>query len=102
MSATARDLRLALRTLHLITGALLATYVYLPPGSATWLRWLLMVFAVPAITVSGVWMWKQAAIRRLIKQHRPRAARGLTAAGRRKHPMPTPGGTLVGSRPTDH
>ncbi len=70
MMGSARGRRNALRLLHLLAGALLATYVYLPPGQAPWLRWALMLLVVPAVIVTGVRMWQQAAIRRLLTRTR--------------------------------
>lgn len=65
-------LRLVLRTLHLVVGAVLATYVYLPdtvPGHEG-VRWALMLVGVPLVTLSGLVIWKQAALRRLIARRR--------------------------------
>ena len=69
MTSTA-GLRQRLRVVHLVTGTLVATYVYLPPGGTPWLRWLLMVAVIPGLTVSGMWMWQQAAARRLWRRLR--------------------------------
>jgi hypothetical protein len=66
MSSPAVRQRSVLRWLHLVIGAALATYVYLPPGDAEWLRWGLMLVGVPAVTISGIAMWKQAALRRML------------------------------------
>ena len=69
---SAAGLRQRLRVIHLVTGALVATYIYLPSAGTAWLRWRLMVVVLPGLTVSGVWMWKQAAIRRLLSRPRGR------------------------------
>jgi hypothetical protein len=66
MAISARRQRIVMRWLHISVGSLLATYVYLPPGSASWLRWTLMLAGVPAVSLTGVWMWKQAALRRIL------------------------------------
>jgi hypothetical protein len=58
--------RRRLRVLHLVAGGLLGAYPYLPgtlPGHGA-LRWSLMLVLVPAVTASGLWMWRQAAVRR--------------------------------------
>ncbi len=70
MTVRARSQRTWLRLFHVVVGSLLATYVYLPPGQAPGLRWTLMVIGVPAVTVTGVWLWKQAAVRRLLSRRR--------------------------------
>jgi hypothetical protein len=64
--------RLVLRTVHLVIGVVLATYVYLPatmPGHEV-IRWALMVVGVPLVTVTGLVIWKQAAVRRLLARRR--------------------------------
>lgn len=67
----ARSQRTVLRWIHVVVGSLLATYAYLPPGEGAWLRWVLMVAGVPALAVTGLWMWKQAAARRFAKKLLP-------------------------------
>ncbi|WP_375426668.1 hypothetical protein [uncultured Friedmanniella sp.] len=72
-----RNPRSILRWTHLVVGSLLATYVYLPVGSADWLRWTLMLVGIPTVSVTGVWMWKQALVRRWFA--RRRGARSATS-----------------------
>jgi formate hydrogenlyase subunit 3/multisubunit Na+/H+ antiporter MnhD subunit len=63
-----RRVRALLRALHLAVGVLLAVYVYLPetfPGREA-ARWFLMVGGIPLIGLSGLVIWKQAAIGRLL------------------------------------
>jgi hypothetical protein len=79
-----RDL---LRVLHLVVGGLLAAYVYLPadlPVVEVW-RWSLMLVGVPAVTATGLLMWKQAAARRLLARlgTRPSVAATTTTAQER-------------------
>jgi hypothetical protein len=83
MNTRARTRRTVLRYTHLAVGALMATYVYLPPGDAPWLRWALMLAGVPAVTVTGLWMWKQATIRRLLARRGSRTQAELSAAALR-------------------
>jgi hypothetical protein len=64
MSSPAVRTRRRLRWLHLSIGGALGTYVYLPVGSADWLRWALMLGGIPAVTLSGIAMWKPAVFRR--------------------------------------
>jgi hypothetical protein len=61
--------RTRLRGLHLAAGSLLGAYPYLPdtvPGHGL-LRWSLMTLVIPAVTASGLWLWKQAAVRRWLR-----------------------------------
>ena len=76
--------RSVLRLLHIVVGSLLVTYAYLPAGEAPWLQWTLMLAGVPAVAITGVWMWKQAAIRRLLNRWsgRPTRTVGTAPAGR--------------------
>jgi hypothetical protein len=61
-----RRQRSALRATHLAVGLLLGTSVYLPVHYevAEWLRLFLAVLGVPLVTLTGVWMWQQARVRR--------------------------------------
>jgi hypothetical protein len=66
MTTTTIRQRSTLRWVHIVVGAALATYVYLPldTGPAPALRWALMLVGIPAVTISGIGMWKYAALRR--------------------------------------
>ena len=67
--------RVLARTFHLVAAALLGTFVYAPADFAEPLRVLLEFVVVPAAVVTGLFLWKQAAIRRLFtRQGRARAA----------------------------
>jgi hypothetical protein len=59
------------RTVHLLAAALLGTYVYAPPAVAQPIHLLLAVVVIPAATLSGLFLWKQAQIRRLFTAQRP-------------------------------
>ncbi|MGY1670863.1 hypothetical protein [Geodermatophilus sp. SYSU D00710] len=67
-----RRTRQAARALHLVVGGLLATHVYLPPSLAATaaLRWVLVLAGVPLVAASGLFLWKQAAVRRLLARRR--------------------------------
>jgi hypothetical protein len=56
------------RWIHLAAAALLGTFVYAPAIVADPLRLLLQVVVIPAATLTGVYLWKQAAIRRLLRR----------------------------------
>ena len=66
---SAGQVRARLRVAHLILGSILGGYPYLPattPGHGI-LRWALMIVVVPILTVSGLWLWKQAVVRRWLR-----------------------------------
>lgn len=56
------------RAVHLVAGLVLGTYVYAPAAVAEPLHLALQVVLVPAVVLSGLFMWKQAQIRRLINR----------------------------------
>lgn len=67
-----RRLRNLMRIVHIALGAALGTYVYLPtylPGHGAY-QWALMLVVVPAVTITGLVMWKQALVRRLFARGR--------------------------------
>lgn len=67
--------RVAARSFHLAAAALLGTFVYAPADFAEPLRMLLQFVLVPGATLTGLFLWKQAAIRRLLtRRGRARAA----------------------------
>lgn len=72
--ATPRRTRTIARTVHLLAALMLGTFVYAPAEYVEPARLLLQVVAVPAGTITGVLIWKQAALRRLLVR-RPAAAR---------------------------
>jgi hypothetical protein len=50
---------------------LLGTYVYASPAVAQPIHLFLAVVVIPAASLSGLFLWKQAQIRRLFTAHRP-------------------------------
>ena len=50
--------RATLRTLHLIGAGLIGTYVYSPWHDVAWFALLNQVLVVPALALSGVWLWR--------------------------------------------
>jgi len=70
-SAAPRAKRTAARMIHLIAGGLLGLFIYAPPTFAEPLRLFLQFVVIPAAVITGVFIWKQAAIRRLLtRRHR--------------------------------
>ncbi|OII36051.1 hypothetical protein BIU98_00415 [Curtobacterium sp. MMLR14_010] len=70
-SAAPQTKRTAARTIHLIAGGLLGLFIYAPPTFAEPLRLFLQVVVIPAAVITGMFIWKQAAIRRLLtRRHR--------------------------------
>lgn len=60
--------RSAARTVHLIAAAMLGAFVYAPGEFIEPLRLMLQLVVIPAATITGVSIWKQAAIRRMLNR----------------------------------
>ena len=69
-AAAPRTKRTAARTVHLIASGLLGLFIYAPPTFAEPLRLFLQIVVIPAAVVTGVFIWKQATIRRILTRHR--------------------------------
>ena len=67
----ARRARQAIRILHLAIGVALGLLVYLPVSWSGGLRTVLMVAGLPVAVLSGVWLWQQGRLRRLLGRPRP-------------------------------
>lgn len=72
MSITsARTQRTIVRTVHIVVGLALGTYVYLPlhlEGARDGLRLLLMFVGIPLVVATGLWLWKGVALRRAMRR----------------------------------
>lgn len=55
------------RAIHLIAGALIGTFIYAPIAFAEPMRLLLQAVVIPAVVLSGLYLWKQAAIHRRLR-----------------------------------
>lgn len=51
-------LRVLLRWVHIILGLVLMCYVYSPLGEAKWFQIAIKFIVLPAIVLTGVWIWK--------------------------------------------
>jgi hypothetical protein len=64
---TRSALRNLVRTVHLVLAVALGAYVYVPPTVPTGvLREALMYVGVPLAAISGLYLWKQARVHRLV------------------------------------
>jgi hypothetical protein len=64
---TRSALRDLVRAGHLVLAVALGTYVYVPPSVPTGLlRETLMYVGVPLAAISGLYLWKQARVHRLV------------------------------------
>ena len=60
------SLRRAVRLLHIAAACALGTYLYSPLIDAIWAARVLQIGVFPAMALSGVAMWQQARLRRLL------------------------------------
>jgi len=58
------------RILHLLGAAIIGTYVYSPWKELEWFVLLNQAVVVPALTVSGLWMWQGHKLRARAKRRR--------------------------------
>ena len=58
--------RTILRYSHLLAGMLNVFFIYTPLGEVREFELLVQIILVPVIILTGVWMWQQARVRRLI------------------------------------
>ncbi len=52
------------RWIHLIGAAAIGTYVYAPFRDLVWFTLLMQVLILPALTLTGLWMWQGHKLRR--------------------------------------
>ena len=58
--------RTILRYTHLVAGLLNVFFIYTPLGDVREFELLVQIILVPVIVITGVWMWQQARVRKLI------------------------------------
>ena len=59
--------RNAIRGFHILGGGLLSAYVYSPAHKIFEFQLLIKFIVLPALIVSGVWLWKGAWIKKLLR-----------------------------------
>ncbi|MCE9530597.1 MAG: hypothetical protein K8T89_05630 [Planctomycetes bacterium] len=60
--------RSILRSIHIVFGLTILGYIYGPPEEVLPYRDNFRFFFVPVILITGFWMWKGHAVRRLISK----------------------------------
>lgn len=61
-----KRLRTVLRYVHLVGAALIGTFVYAPWRSEAWFVLSMQVVIIPVLTLSGLALWQQARVGRLL------------------------------------
>jgi hypothetical protein len=65
---TANTQRSIIRWIHIIFGLTLVGFVYGPPAEVEQYRSNFQYFFLPAVVVTGFWLWKGPAIQRLFSK----------------------------------
>ncbi len=65
MPLTPNKLRSILRWVHLVIGAILLCYVYSPFGQNVLFQWVVKIFLIPILVISGFGLWKFPVFNRL-------------------------------------
>lgn len=76
MSNPNKTTRTILRWTHVLVGFLIGVFVYTPAHNNEAFVLLMQAAVIPAVTITGVWMWQQARIRRLYRRLRANPRRG--------------------------
>ena len=58
--------RTILRYTHLLAGMLNVFFIYTPLGDVREFELLVQIGLVPVIIITGIWMWQQARVRKLL------------------------------------
>ena len=77
-----RNLRIGIRIIHLLAAATLGMYFYSPIAGDETLRLIIQFVTLPSIVLTGIALWQQAYLNKLLKGSR----RNSTANSAR--PMP--------------
>jgi hypothetical protein len=56
------------RWIHIVFGIPVLGYIYDSPADTPYYAWVIRFVAIPAIILSGLWMWKGQVVRRLISK----------------------------------
>jgi len=51
------------RTIHLVAGGVLGTFVYSPLRDVAWFQILTQAVVIPAVTITGFWLWRGHAVK---------------------------------------
>jgi hypothetical protein len=51
-------LRIVLRWVHIVLGLVILCYIYSPFNRFVWFQLLMKFLVLPAITFTGIWVWK--------------------------------------------
>lgn len=61
-----KQIRNILRICHLTTGMLLVPFVYSPLGAVVAFEWVVRIGLIPLTIITGLSMWHQAKLRKLL------------------------------------
>ena len=78
-----KNLRNGIRIIHLIAAATLGLYFYSPIAGDETLRLIIQLITLPSIVLTGIALWQQALLNKLLHRHtrasKPRSAPAMPA-----------------------
>lgn len=94
--------RTILRYTHLLAGMLNVFFIYTPLGDLPEFELLVQIILVPVIIITGVWMWQQAKVRKLLAKgsERGEGQEVVRNSSERVKEESAPSGIAVTSKPT--
>lgn len=66
-----KQIRILLRCLHILAGALTATVIYAPPGFLPFLTTLAQWVIIPFLVLTGLYLWQMPRIMQFLKAQKP-------------------------------
>ena len=73
-----RNLRTVIRIIHLIAAATLGLYFYSPIAGNVTLRLIIQYVTLPSIVLTGITLWQQAYLNKLLNRNTRRSATNST------------------------
>ncbi len=67
MLSISQKIRIGLRWSHLVFGVVIMCYVYSPWHEVIVFQWVVKAVIIPYLGLSGLWLWKFAAINKLLR-----------------------------------
>ncbi|MCP6760356.1 MAG: hypothetical protein NHB32_16810 [Fischerella sp. CENA71] len=62
-----KNLRVTMRWIHIVGAGFIGTYIYSPWSSNSAFTALMQFVIIPVLSLTGIVMWKQALLKKLIK-----------------------------------
>ncbi|MBZ0165701.1 MAG: hypothetical protein K8I00_02765 [Candidatus Omnitrophica bacterium] len=63
----AKKIRVMLRWVHIVFGLVIMCYIYSPFHQYVVFQWIVKAGILPVVTLTGIWVWKFAAVNKILK-----------------------------------